>query len=554
MHYPGSSPSRMQTGFVVDGNAGPIFAGCPYELATAEAYATESDVINESLQIISLAPAEGWRGLPTDGPRPLTTSIPVTTKDEAPRQTWQLAMLGGPKGYDRVVVCREKDLATVVGESKLNQWSEWAFVPFGERQGTVRFKLTGLSPDGKHLKLYRSQIMPTDGFSEPDDIVGELVDKIGPYQEHVSQVFDVLGIVDYDTCVEEADYQGEWLAKAALYLTKEKGCDIFFCHWHFLDDVNHYHLAHLDPFFYRYDPKEAPKHWDMVRQAYQSIDRMVGTLLEGVTDDDYVIMVSDHGCSPVNRMVHMEQFLYDKDFLVFKDPRTPKTALAKNWYDRIDWEKSKVWLHEGVFLDMFNVFINAEAGSEKYKEIQRDLIRELRAWIDPETEQTVFALVLAKRDAELIGLWGDQLGDVVVVLEAGYQMAKKEGPAALEYNTGQLASGHARMLPTEESVYGTQKAMFTVAGPGIKKGYERPAQKLGHIKLIDVAPTIAYLMGVEPPLQCQGTVIQDMLEGREVVRERPAQTPYYAPTKHFKQWLQRFFNEREVMAEDVVPC
>jgi len=108
-------------------------------------------------------------------------------------------------------------------------------MPFEDRQGTVRFKLTALSPDGKFMKLYRSQIMPLDGFSEPNQIGRELIDKIGPYQEHVSQMFDVLGIVDYTTCVEEADYQGQWFAKAALYLTKEKGCDLFFCHVRLID-------------------------------------------------------------------------------------------------------------------------------------------------------------------------------------------------------------------------------------------------------------------------------------------------------------------------------
>ncbi|MCL4465273.1 MAG: alkaline phosphatase family protein [Chloroflexi bacterium] len=266
-------------------------------------------------------------------------------------------------------------------------------------------------------------------------------------------------------------------------------------------------------------------------------------------------MVSDHGCSPVNRMVHMEQFLFERGFLVFKDPETPKTTLVQGWYDKLDWDKSKVWLHEGVFLDTFNIYVNAEKGSPEYKQTQRDLIRELRIWTDPVTEQTVCALALSKRDAELIGLWGDQLGDVVVVLEANAQLAKKAGEAAVEPNMENLASGHARMLPTEESVYGTQKAIFTIAGPGIKKGYERPADKLGHIHLIDIAPTLSYLLGIEPPLQAQGSVIQDLLEGREVARERPNPTPDFEPTRRYKAWIQRFWDERfGILPEDIVPC
>jgi hypothetical protein len=36
-----------------------------------------------------------------------------------------------------------------------------------------------------------------------------------------------------------------------------------------------------------------------------------------------------------------------------------------------------------------------------------------------------------------------------------------------------LSSGHARMLPTVENTFGTQKAIFLVSGPGGKQGYER---------------------------------------------------------------------------------
>ena len=89
--------------------------------------------------------------------------------------------------------------------------------------------------------------MPTTGFSEPDSMGKELVDKIGPYQEHVSEYSSILGWTDYETVLEEADYQAQWFADAALYLSEEKKIDIFYSHWHFLDDLNHHQLGHVDP-------------------------------------------------------------------------------------------------------------------------------------------------------------------------------------------------------------------------------------------------------------------------------------------------------------------
>lgn len=64
-------------------------------------------------------------------------------------------------------------------------------------------------------------------------------------------------------------------AAESSHSTIREGCDFFFCHWHFLDDVKHFHLAPLDPTWIRYDPKDAEKHWDMVRQAYRAIDHMM---------------------------------------------------------------------------------------------------------------------------------------------------------------------------------------------------------------------------------------------------------------------------------------
>ncbi|MCX5839762.1 MAG: alkaline phosphatase family protein [Deltaproteobacteria bacterium] len=553
LHYPGSMPSRLKKGYIIDGNAGPAYNACPFELAAAEAYASERNIESNSLKEIIFKPAEGWKDLPSGGQRPLAASLPVSAKYEEWCTTWQILALGGDQGYDRVVICREKDFSTSISECRLNQWSEWATVSIGGREGGVRFKLTTLSPNGKSIKLYRSQIMPYAGFSDPDEIGTELIKAIGPYQEYVSQMFNVLGILDYKTCVEEADYQGQWIATAALYLTQKKGCDVFFSHWHFLDDVNHFHLAHLDPTWIRYDKKESEKHWDMVRQAYQAIDHMVATVVEGVTEDDCVIVVSDHGCSSVNRKVSMELFLKERGFLVMKDPKDTPSCFVRGFNDRVDMEKTKVWLHEGVFMDPFNIYINTK-NPEEYKTIQRDLIRELRTWVDDKLHQTPVAMALSKQDAEMIGLWGDQVGDVVVVLETGYTLAKKIGETALEDNMGQIASGHGRIKPTSETKFATEKAMFSIAAPGIKKGYVRPVEKLGHMRLIDVTPTLCHMLGIQPPAQSQGSVIYDVFEGNEMVRNRPDPTPAYGPTKEYKERMQGFIYDFGILKDESNPC
>lgn len=51
-------------------------------------------------------------------------------------------------------------------------------------------------------------------------------------------------------------------------------------------------------------------------------------------------------------------------------------------------------------------------------------------------------------------------------------------------------------------------AVTIFSGPGIRRGLRRP----GPIRLIDIAPTIAHLLGIPAPAHCEGAVVQDILD------------------------------------------
>ena len=55
-------------------------------------------------------------------------------------------------------------------------------------------------------------------------------------------------------------------------------------------------------------------------------------------------------------------------------------------------------------------------------------------------------------------------------------------------------------------------ACFLIAGPNIKVGYERDFNRWGLMRMIDLAPTFAKLMGWPAPLHSSGAVLNDLLE------------------------------------------
>ncbi|RKY73539.1 phosphodiesterase, partial [candidate division KSB1 bacterium] len=83
----------------------------------------------------------------------------------------------------------------------------------------------------------------------------------------------------------------------------------------------------------------------------------------------------------------------------------------------------------------------------------------------------------------------DRIGDIIVAVRPG----------------GLYGEGHGHFLPTVDYGISSLKAVLVMAGPGLKRNYElkRP------VWLVDVAPTIAYLMGIPSPKQAEGKTLYE---------------------------------------------
>ena len=545
VHYPAAHPSGVERGYVIDGFGSPGHNATDFEVAAAQAYtivASEaSDVAMahdgsaisgpRSVEPISpLSPADGWTNLPQSRSPVLATSFTITARLGGDANLFYLLVVdGNGAGYDRVLICRSKDGADTVATVNLGQWTEWAIEPFRidnrSQRASVRFKLLELAPDGSRLKLYRSQVTYTDSFTYGDDeLAAELIERFGPYQEHASMTPYTSGMTDFDTALEECEYQGLWFADVANYMLHEKGCAYFTCHWHLYDYLNHIHLADVDPECPGFNPDAKEKYLDYFRRAYQVGDRVLGRMYEAADasgDEVYVGIVADHGAYPDIRIANIRQFLYDEGFLVLKHgPEAIARDQDRIPDEEIDWQKTTAYLAKRGF----DITINAEPGPA-FDDIERKLLVALRTWIDEETGRTPVAIALPRRDAYLLGQWGDQCGDVIFAWDHGYvsgyytQWLGIVGGGSVGAPEV-YGAHHGGFIPTDNgfsSTYGS----FLLAGPSLKQGYERPTDQLGYIQAVDVVPTLCHILGIDPPAQSQGAVARDLLEGHEMVRERP---------------------------------
>ena len=546
VHYPGAHPTGVETGYVVDGFGHPSHQKTDFEVAAAQAYTTDDSAASEvamghdgsaisgtrSVEIIPpLDAAKGWSNLPHGASPAMATTCTVNARLGGDANHFHLLTVDSRgAGYDRVLICRSRDGNDVVAAANLGEWSEWAIETFRingrAQQASVRLKLLELAADGTHLKLYRTQITYADGFTYGDDeLAAELIERFGPYQEHASMTPYTAGMTDFDSALEECEYQGLWFADVANYMLHERDCAYFTCHWHLYDYLNHIHLADVDPACPGFNPETKTKYMDFFRRAYQVGDRILGRIYAAAdaatrkADQVYVGILADHGAYPDVRIANIRMFLRDQGFLVLKNGCD---AVAED-LDRIppeevDWEKTTAYLSKRGF----DITINAVPGPE-FDEIERKLLTALRTWVDEETGNTPIAIALPKRDAYLLGQWGDQCGDVIFAWDHDYvsgyytQWLGIEGGgkvgAPLVYG-----AHHGGFIPTDNGFSSTFGSLL-LTGPGLKRGYERPVERLGYIHAVDVVPTICHILGVDPPAQSQGTIARDLFEGHEMVRE-----------------------------------
>ena len=119
----------------------------------------------------------------------------------------------------------------------------------------------------------------------------------------------------------------------------------------------------------------------------------------------------------------------------------------------------------------------------------------------PATGTRPVALALSKQDARLLGLYGDNMGDVIYALYP------------------EFGGQHGHILPTAKWGVGDLSGLFVLNGPGIKQG----ARIERTVHLIDLVPTVCYATDLPLPAQAEGAVIYQAFEDPNCKRNETIQ-------------------------------
>jgi len=451
-------------------------------------------------------PANDWYNLPKSFSEPLETELILKPIEGASKTVFVLLIDRHRKGYDTIVISPRKNTEERWAELSVGQFSPWITEKFqtskGEVEGIFRFKLYALSPDATRIRLYRSHIWPTSGWTYPYSLATELTKEIGPYYDIAGTTW-VIGHwlggpgrgnkEEMEFLIDEFGYQKDWLGKAANYLMSNHEWDFFATQLHAIDLINHAYYRFINP----EDPLSRVAN-KMIREAYRLSDKYVGEILKQTDDETFIVVLSDHGYIEHNTQgsVNINQLLATNGLLYYKEielgDECDESADGKRKIPIIDWSRTKAYESGNfVWINLKGRQPNGIVEPSEYEDLRNEIVRLLESANSPLNPVDKFThIVMKKEDAEIFGLWGDRVGDIVYFAKAWYH------------------GGHHGNFNTTRGKYGSMRAVAIFKGPGVKKGerLKRP------IFLVDIAPTIAHVMNIPTPKNAEGRILHEVFK------------------------------------------
>ena len=413
-----------------------------------------------------------------------------------------------------------QELVTLV----LGRWSEYCSVHLGAEVGWVRFLLAHVSQDGSSVQICHSQISHDDGWTKPARFARQLVDKVGPFQPGEETGGAVgrgrrTGEYTFEAFSDTFTKTGEILLGYARELASETpDWDHIYLQLHSNDGLNHWMLGHIDPDFPTATPESTALAERMYLRNYEDTDRVLGVAAKlaeewGAT----LVAVADHSAVPTHTWVDTSTPFVDAGLLGFDD--------SGAWDPTVS--SVRAMINHSIYVNLAGRSPDGIVDTADYESTRDRIISILMNMRDPKTGSCPIAIAARREDMDGVGGNGENWGDVIYLMRPGYtNQPASEGVLLTEEALGAYVSDPQEGLETGYTYHSriqgnhhdympnaeypgvcSNRAILLLHGPGIKKGY-----KIKNARTIDVAPTLAYYVGMEPPAQSDGNALTQVLE------------------------------------------
>ncbi len=397
--------------------------------------------------------------------------------------------------YDTVAMYKSKKSAEPIVTMKTMEYVRDVIDEGIKNEKTVTcnrdMRILELAEDGSYIKMWISAPMDVsvNKMWHPQSLHQDVLDNIG-YPPPTSTLGGGSKQLITDCMHACWDHTLDWQSATLNYLIENKGYQVIFSHFHSPDLQKHMFIREMVTA--RPEQGTTPADYQKFMQdVYTQIDRYVGEFVHLLDEGWTLIITSDHaqvcptyGVRGLGDTGCNIQIMEELGFTTMKKDENG------NDLREIDWSKTKAVANREMY-----IYLNLKGRSDHgivdpadQFQLEEEIITALYGYKDKVSGQRIVAVALRRQDAVLLGLGGEypQCGDIVYAMAQGYE------------------HDHDDSLSTSHGECDTYAGpIFIAAGKGIKEGYETNRV----IRQVDVAPTVAVLLGVRFPRECEGAPV-----------------------------------------------
>jgi predicted AlkP superfamily phosphohydrolase/phosphomutase len=386
-------------------------------------------------------------------------------------------------------------------------------------------------------------------FIYPQALVDEIERKFGPYPLYLQQSIFAANLSEgnVERFLQELHEELTYKFAVARYLMDQYDAEFVMLHLWGTDRIQHELWDLLDTTHPRYKKALADKFRTRIIGYFRALDAEVGRIYHRLDDDTTMLLVSDHGFGPIHKLIDLNVWLLEQGYIAIKGTplarlryaiwklgltyevvlklllktvlkwglklpeKAPVDAIRMAMAHKsraefllsindVDWLRTKAFCKPGAGQIFINVAGREPQGCVKpgkeYETIRQEIAAKLRRLRDPVT--------------------GAEVGGDVFAREEIYSGAHLDDAPDLTFlpleNKSIPVSGFSfitrRSVIDVPMMFGNHRMLGLLVGIG--KHLQR-GKRLPEASLMDIAPTILYLMGHRIPRDMDGKVIVDML-------------------------------------------
>lgn len=462
-----------------------------------------------------------------------------------------------------------------VSASALRGKTLWRLLSDAGRQvGAINVPMT-FPPEPVNGFLISGFPMPagTRNYTYPAPLAAEL-------EGHGWDLADIAGQTvskrELDTFIAGLYRRQETRIQAALWLMAQYEWDLMVLHIFETDRIQHELFNYWARWADGQDDRMAKRYGPEMEHFFQAVDRSIERLwrqLDKIAPGCTLVIMSDHGFGPTHKAAHLYNWLLDAGLMRLKpspavrlkrllaragltpvnayrllpqtvrrqlrsdkdvthlekreNPKGPVQAAAKLLrqaangillsFDDVDWQRTRAYCtgSSGIVHISVNLQGREPHGSvppEAYESTREEIIAALHAWRDPVDGEPVISRIY-RREEIYSGPYLEDAADVLALFRGDSEYVAFTGPLFL---SSHAVDQHNHMQPDRA----THKVDGLIM---IKDEQVLPGHRIGQAEIIDVAPTILYLMGLPVPSNMDGVVMQECFSP-EWWRAHPPQT------------------------------